>query len=97
MIRAARVWANDLDNIPAFFALCGLAIALDAPTMLSAWLSIVFTLARVLHTLAYLAGVQPWRTVCYGIGVLVLVGFCTIVTVRVVNSFVSWNSLAADL
>ncbi|AYG45473.1 MAPEG family protein [Pseudomonas sp. Leaf58] len=83
--RAGRVWANDLENIPAFFALGGLAIALDAPAAVSAWLSIVFTLTRVLHTCAYLAGVQPWRTVCYGVGVLCLLGFCVVITATLLN------------
>ncbi|WP_087500808.1 MAPEG family protein [Pseudomonas sp. SID14000] len=86
--RAAKVWANDLENIPAFFALCGLAIALDTAVGPNAWLSIVFTLARVLHTWAYLAGAQPWRTVLYGIGVVCLLGLCVIITARVVNAFV---------
>ncbi|MFK0088616.1 MAPEG family protein [Pseudomonas sp. NPDC090755] len=86
VIRASRAWANDLENIPVFFVLCALAIALETPATLSAWLSILFTLARVLHTLAYLAGVQPWRTVFYGIGILCLLGFCAILTLRVVTS-----------
>lgn len=85
--RAARVWANDLENIPAFFALCGLAIALGTAEGPNAGLSIVFTLARVLHTWAYLAELQPWRTVFYGIGVVCLLGFCVIITARVMNSF----------
>lgn len=85
--RAARVWANDLENIPAFFALCGLAIALDTAPGPNVWLSIVFTFARSLHTWAYLAGVQPWRTVFYGIGVVCLLGFCVVIAAKVVSSF----------
>lgn len=85
--RAARVWANDLENIPAFFALCGLAIALETAAGPNVWLSIVFTVARVLHTWAYLAGLQPWRTVFYGIGVICLLGLCVVVTARVSSSF----------
>jgi len=82
VLRAARVWANDLENIPAFFALGGLAVALDAPAQPMLWLSITFTFARVLHTLAYLLGVQPWRTVFYGVGVICLLGFCALITAR---------------
>ncbi|WP_028693927.1 MAPEG family protein [Pseudomonas cremoricolorata] len=80
VIRAGRAWANDLENIPAFFALGGLAVALNVPAMLTVWLSLVFTLARVLHTVAYLSGVQPWRTLCYGAGVLCLAGLCAGIT-----------------
>ncbi|AIR90321.1 MAPEG family protein [Pseudomonas cremoricolorata] len=80
VIRASRAWANDLENIPAFFALGGLAVALTVPVMLTVWLSVVFTLARVLHTVAYLSGVQPWRTLCYGVGIVCLAGLCAAIT-----------------
>lgn len=82
VIRAAKVWANDLENIPMFFALGGLAVALEAATLPVLWLSVVFTVARVLHTLAYLRGLQPWRTLFYGIGVICLLGFCSLITAR---------------
>lgn len=79
VLRAGRAWANDLENIPLFFVLGGLALALEGSPAAIAWLSIVFTAARVLHTLAYLAGVQPWRTVFYGAGVLCLFGFAVLI------------------
>jgi len=82
--RAARAWTNDLESIPAFFALGGLAIAMNAPACITAWLSVLFTLARVLHTLAYLKGVQPWRTLFYGVGIMCLLGLCTTITINVV-------------
>jgi uncharacterized MAPEG superfamily protein len=82
--RAARVWANDLESIPAFFALGGLAVAMNAHACITAWLSVLFTVARVLHTWAYLKGVQPWRTIFYGVGILCLLGFCTTITINVV-------------
>ncbi|HDS1775659.1 TPA: MAPEG family protein [Pseudomonas putida] len=83
VIRAAKVWANDLENIPMFFALGGLAVALEAATLPVLWLSVVFTVARVLHTLAYLRGLQPWRTLFYGIGIICLLGFCLLITARI--------------
>ncbi|MFG0819554.1 MAPEG family protein [Pseudomonas sp. GLN_3] len=83
VIRAAKVWANDLENIPMFFALGGLAVALEAATLPVLWLSVVFTVARGLHTLAYLRGLQPWRTLFYGIGVICLMGFCLLITARI--------------
>ena len=88
VLRAAKAWANDLENIPSFFALGGLAIALDTSAALVAWLSIVFTCARALHTWAYLAGVQPWRTLFYGVGVVCLLGFCAIIVLKVLKGFV---------
>ncbi|HDS1695303.1 MULTISPECIES: MAPEG family protein [Pseudomonas] len=83
VIRAAKVWANDLENIPMFFALGGLAVALEAATLPVLWLSTVFTVARVLHTLAYLRGLQPWRTLFYGIGVICLLGFCSLIAAKI--------------
>ncbi|WP_409262989.1 MAPEG family protein [Pseudomonas putida] len=83
VIRAAKVWANDLENIPMFFALGGLAVALEAATLPVLWLSVVFTVARVLHTLAYLRRLQPWRTLFYGIGIICLLGFCLLITARI--------------
>lgn len=81
--RATKAWVNDLESIPAFFALGGLAVAMNAPASITAGLSVLFTLARVLHTVAYLKGVQPWRTVFYGVGVLCLLGLCAAITLDV--------------
>ncbi|MBD9415312.1 MAPEG family protein [Pseudomonas sp. PDM16] len=72
--RGAKAWANDLENIPVFFALGGLAVALDASAIATIWLSGIFTTARVLHSATYLARIQPWRTISYGIGVFSLLG-----------------------
>lgn len=83
VIRAAKAWANDLENIPLFFALGGVAIAVGAPATAIAWLSVSFTVARCLHTLSYLACVQPWRTVCYGIGIVCLAGLAAMIAAGV--------------
>lgn len=77
--RAMQAWRNDLENIPMFLALGGLAVVLEAPVAMTAWLSGVFTVARVSHTMTYLAGIQPWRTVSYGVGVICLIGLATLV------------------
>ena len=86
VLRAARAWANDLENIPVFFALGGLAIVLQTPALASIWLMAVFTFARVLHTLVYLAGVQPWRTLFYGIGILCLAGLAVLCCVTIASA-----------
>lgn len=83
---AAQAWRNDLENIPIFIALAGLAIALEAPAASTAWLSGVFTVARVLHTVTYLARLQPWRTLSYGVGVLCLIGLATVLVIRMYSS-----------
>ena len=72
--RGAKAWANDLENIPLFFVLGGLCVAQQNDSAATLWLFAVFTLARVVHTLAYLRGWQPWRTLAYGVGVACLFG-----------------------
>ncbi|MFJ2409118.1 MAPEG family protein [Pseudomonas sp. NPDC087814] len=72
--RAEKAWANDLENIPLFFILGGLCLAMETPGTATAGLFCLFTAARVMHTVMYLSGRQPWRTLAYGVGVLCLSG-----------------------
>jgi glutathione S-transferase len=70
--RASKAWLNDLENIPIF---CSLGIAyvfLGAPPKYASWLFSIFTIARLFHTLTYLLGLQPWRTIAYAVGILCL-------------------------
>jgi uncharacterized MAPEG superfamily protein len=71
---ALRIQRNDLENIPAFFAI-GLVYVLTGASPLGAaayfW---TFTVARVLHTVAYTWNLQPWRALLYGVGVLCMLG-----------------------
>lgn len=84
--RAARAWANDLENIPLFFVLGGLCVALDTATVPTAGLFYLFTAARVLHTLMYLRGLQPWRTAAYGAGVVCLLGLAGVIGLKIAVS-----------
>ncbi|NJI24120.1 MAPEG family protein, partial [Aeromonas veronii] len=52
----------------------GLETSLDT----TPWLLGSFTAARVVHTVAYLLGWQPWRTLAYGVGVVCLFGMGTV-------------------
>lgn len=74
VVRATQAWANDLENIPLFFVLAGLCVVLEGSSVVIAWLFCGFTLARVAHTVTYLMGWQPWRTVAYAVGTLCLSG-----------------------
>src|SRR5690554_1754146 len=68
--RAARAWLNDLENIPIFLALGIAYVWVGAAPGMAVWLFLAFTAARYLHTLFYLCGIQPWRTVAYAVGVV---------------------------
>ena len=72
--RASKAWANDLENIPLFFVLGGLCVVLGTSTGATVALFGGFTLARVAHTLMYLGGWQPWRTLAYAVGMVCLFG-----------------------
>ncbi|ELR14907.1 MAPEG domain containing protein [Acanthamoeba castellanii str. Neff] len=63
--RAYGLHTNDMENIYVFYTI-GLLFALTSPSVFYAkallW---TYTGARVLHTVFYLASVQPWRAVSY--------------------------------
>lgn len=80
--RAAQAWANDLENIPLFFVLGGLAITLHTPELPTMWLCALFTAARLAHTLAYLAAWQPWRTLAFAVGLGCLLGLAGMIAAR---------------
>ncbi|WP_339532646.1 MAPEG family protein [Pseudomonas mucidolens] len=80
--RAAKAWANDLENIPLFFVLGGLCLALHTPSVATAWLCALFSVARVLHSVMYLRGRQPWRTLAYAVGMICLLGLAGMVGVE---------------
>lgn len=67
--RAAQVWLNDLENIPIFLALGIAYVLVNAAPSHAPWLFMTFTVARILHTLTYLLGLQPWRTIAYSVGI----------------------------
>lgn len=82
--RALRIQRNDLENIPLFFAI-GLVYALLGASSFGATVYFwVFTMARILHTLAYIRNMQPARAICWGIGVLCLIGMSVAVIWKIV-------------
>lgn len=86
VIRAAKAWVNDLENIPLFFVLGGLCVALETVHGMTLWLFYGFTVARVAHTVMYLGGRQPWRTVAYGVGMVCLLGLAAMVGLKAVGA-----------
>jgi|HubBroStandDraft_4_1064222.scaffolds.fasta_scaffold720765_1 glutathione S-transferase len=71
--RAAAAWRNDLENIPIFLFLGLIYVTLGCwPAGAFIYFSI-FAIARILHTIAYLRGMQPARTIFYVIGIAICV------------------------
>lgn len=77
--RAAQAWSNDIENIPIFLALGVAYVWVAAAPGLAAWLFMAFTAARYIHTVCYLASLQPWRTVAYAIGVVCMLVMCVLI------------------
>jgi len=70
--RVRRAHQNDLENILPFFA-SGFLYALTGPSYRVAWwLFVSFTISRLAHTAVYMAGLQPWRTILFGVGNIAL-------------------------
>jgi uncharacterized MAPEG superfamily protein len=74
--RAARAWRNDLENITPFFALGVVYLMTDAAPTVAPALFMIFTAARIVHTVCYLRQWQPWRTLAYAIGIVCLLAMC---------------------
>jgi glutathione S-transferase len=83
--RALRIQRNDLENIPLFFAIGLLYVLTGASPFGAAVLFSLFTLARVVHTVAYMRGLQPARAICFVTGMA-----CTLVMIfRIVVNVLS--------
>ena len=76
--RVLRAHKNAMANIIPF-TIVGLVYVLAGGSgTVAAWTFGVFTVARVVHSLTYVAGKQPWRSASWAVGgltTLVLMGF----------------------
>ena len=76
--RVLRAHFNALANIVPFLALGFLYVLAGGDSLAVKIIFGVFTAARLLHSLVYHAGKQPWRTVTFLVGLLstlALLGF----------------------
>jgi uncharacterized MAPEG superfamily protein len=74
VLRVKRAHQNALENAVPFLAI-GFFYALSGPSKFGAQAYFfTFLAARVLHSVFYLFGKQPFRTLMFGIGVAAIVG-----------------------
>lgn len=66
--RVMRVHANGQANILQFLFLGALFVQVGGPGLEAQILFGAFTVMRVLYTIVYMAGVQPWRTITFLLG-----------------------------
>jgi uncharacterized MAPEG superfamily protein len=69
-----RAHRNAADNTVIFFVLCALYVLTGASARGAQIYFGVFTGARILHTIAYLNELQPWRSISYAIGLFATLG-----------------------
>ncbi len=72
--RTKRAHQNALENAIPFFVVGALYAATGASKTGAAAYFGTFTVARLLHSVFYLWGRQPWRTLCFAVGVLAVIG-----------------------
>jgi uncharacterized MAPEG superfamily protein len=82
--RAARVWLNDLENIPIFLILAWIYVAAGLSAGLFMIYCVAFMLARILHTITYLNELQPMRTISFSIGALASLSLMITLLIKVV-------------
>ena len=83
--RVLRAHRNAEANIYPFLLL-GLVFVLAGGSATTAWILFgIFSVARLLHTVAYLGGKQPWRSVFFGIGGLALIALMVCIIVLLVH------------
>lgn len=81
--RIMRAHRNDAENIPAFFAIGLVAVLAGAPPLGLSICCIVFTAARLAHTILFLKAIQPWRSISFGVGTLAALALLVMITLRV--------------
>jgi uncharacterized MAPEG superfamily protein len=69
--RYRRAHRNALENIPLFLITAYVLTLTDIGYTFAAVLFGVFTFVRVLHSICYIKGIQPWRTASFAIGAVV--------------------------
>jgi uncharacterized MAPEG superfamily protein len=73
VLRAARAWRNDLENIPIFLILAGIYVMAGLSTTAFVIYCIVFMVARIVHTICYINSLQPMRTISFTVGAVAMV------------------------
>jgi len=75
--RGLRAHRNDLESTLPFLAIGWVYLSLDPPADLARGLFVVFTASRILFSIFYFLGAQPWRSTSFILGegmVLIMLG-----------------------
>ena len=83
--RILRAHRNLNESLPLFFSLGLLCLLAGAAPLASELCFGAFTVARLLHSFVYIKGLQPWRTMSYGVGTLALLGMSVLIVLAIVS------------
>src|SRR5579864_520437 len=72
--RTMRAHRNALENFVPFAVIGWLYVVMGATARGAYILMGTYVAARILHSIVYLAGKQPWRTIFYAVGALATLG-----------------------
>lgn len=72
--RVLRAHRNTIDNTVPFLLLAFAFVSVGPSPLEAQILLYGFTFARLAYSVCYLNGLQPWRTIMYGISVLLALG-----------------------
>ena len=82
VLRAKRAHLNDCENIPGFLVLAVVFTLMGASATAGwAYFGLYFA-ARTMHTVSYLAGLQPWRTLMFFVGQITMLGVVVQILMR---------------
>lgn len=84
--RVKRAHQNAIENAIPFFVVGFLYVLTGATTLGAQVYFFTFTGARLLHTVFYLWGRQPFRTMMFAVGVLATLGMAVQVIIRTVGA-----------
>ena len=73
--RCIRIGANDLENIPIALILCWASLLVCQSPEAHMYLTIVFTVGRILHHMFYYCGKQPHRMLAFELSISSMIGF----------------------
>ncbi|MBV8137204.1 MAG: MAPEG family protein [Deltaproteobacteria bacterium] len=82
--RAARAWHNDLENIPIFLILGWIYVTAGLSATTFFIYCAIFVVARIVHTICYLNGIQPLRTIAFTLGALTTFAMVVQLLIKVV-------------
>jgi uncharacterized MAPEG superfamily protein len=72
--RMLRMHRNDLENILPFFTVGLIFVLMGVSAFAAQVYFYTFTGARIVHTVTYIARLQPWRTIAFVLGLLCTIG-----------------------